>query len=429
MLARKKNIFIVGIDATNWKRIESVRNRDQYNIHSLLTKEEVNGAHHYDFNELLNKAEQQLKAFDGPIDAITGYYEFPTMGIVGILREMYGVPGTSLESIIKCDHKYLSRVEQKKVVPHNIPNFCPVDPFDPKGFSNIILPVPFWLKPAKAQSTFLGFRIGSKRDFDRAIAIIREKIGRYGDPYNQMLQHPLARKHFPTLDGNLCIAEELVSGTLHYVGGYMYKNALHVCGETDTTWYPNGISVLYHQNSSTLPTAVREEMHHITEKAMQGVGFDQAGFNTEFFYNRKQKKIYLIELNSRISASESYIFEKIHGASNHQYMIELALGGKPVYPWRQGAYKVAAKHYLRRFKNGRLVRVPTEAEMKVFNKEFPDTEVTFAVREGEMLSNFLDQDSYGYLVLNVCMGAQSEKELKRRYAQALSRLRFEVVDE
>ena len=64
--------------------------------------------------------------FDGRIDAIVGYWDFPVSTLVPILGERYGIRSTSLESVVKCEHKYWSRLEQQKVIDRH-PRFGRVD--------------------------------------------------------------------------------------------------------------------------------------------------------------------------------------------------------------------------------------------------------------------------------------------------------------
>ena len=75
---------------------------------------------------LLDKAQGVLDAFDGRIDAIVGYWDFPVSTLIPILSERYGTRSTSLESVVKCEHKYWSRLEQQKVTDRH-PRFGRVD--------------------------------------------------------------------------------------------------------------------------------------------------------------------------------------------------------------------------------------------------------------------------------------------------------------
>src|SRR5690625_3185159 len=139
------------------------------------------------FNDLLERARQQLDSFDGSIDAIISHWDFPTSCLVPLLRTERGLPAPSLESLLKCEHKYWARVEQAKLVPQSVPAFAAVDPFDPDIVDQIELDYPFWLKPTKAFSSHLGFYIENREQFERALAETREQIGEIGASFNQVL--------------------------------------------------------------------------------------------------------------------------------------------------------------------------------------------------------------------------------------------------
>ena len=65
-------------------------------------------------------------------------------------------------------------------------------------------------------------------------------------------------------------------------------------------------------------------MREISGRALTHVGFDNAAFNIEFFWEPATDAIRLLEINTRIAQHHSDLFEKVHGASNHQAMIDVA---------------------------------------------------------------------------------------------------------
>jgi len=45
-----------------------------------------------------------------------GYMDFPVSTMLPLICKEFGTRSPSLESLLKCEHKYWSRVEQKKVI-------------------------------------------------------------------------------------------------------------------------------------------------------------------------------------------------------------------------------------------------------------------------------------------------------------------------
>lgn len=102
---KMRNIFVIGLDDFNARLLRSVRDSDRLNFIGLLDYEEVVAARHFDVESLLDKARRQIRNFDGSIDAIVGYWDFPTISMMTILRNEFDLRGPTLESVLKCEHR------------------------------------------------------------------------------------------------------------------------------------------------------------------------------------------------------------------------------------------------------------------------------------------------------------------------------------
>lgn len=51
----------------------------------------------------------------------------------------------------------------------------------------IELPFPFWIKPVKAQSSLLGYRVRNRKELDHALSRIRAGIHRFSEPMNVIM--------------------------------------------------------------------------------------------------------------------------------------------------------------------------------------------------------------------------------------------------
>jgi hypothetical protein len=122
------------------------------------------------------------------------------------------------------------------------------------------------------------------------------------------------------------------------------------------------------------------------------------------------------------------MFELVDGSPNHQAMVRLALGQDPALPHRAGEYGVAAKWFLRRFEDGVVRRIPSEADLARVHEELPGVAVQVTAEEGERLSDMTQQDSYSFELADVYVGAADEQELVEKYERCLSMLPFEIED-
>jgi biotin carboxylase len=320
-------------------------------------------------------------------------------------------------------------VLQKEVVPEIVPDFAEVDPFDPDAPDSIGLEYPYWLKPVKSASSYLGFRIHDRHELQQSLAIIRDKIGRFAEPFNYILGFADLPADIAHVDGNHCIAEDIISsGEQCTLEGYVYDNNVYVYGVVDSLRGGRHQSCFTrYQYPSTLPTTVQQRMIGATVKLLQHLQYNNGPFNIEYYWNPRKDRIWLLEINTRISKSHCPLFKMVDGEYHHAVMIALALGEAPDFPHREGYYKMAAKFMLRRYRDGTVTRVPSAQDINRVKERFPDTEVLLHVKPGQRLSHLPDQDSYSYEIAVIFMGGDSEQQLEENYHAALEMLPF-VID-
>jgi biotin carboxylase len=101
--------------------------------------------------------------------------------------------------------------------------------------------------------------------------------------------------------------------------------------------------IAFYQYPSRLLQRVQRRMIEASARFLHHIGYDNAPFKVEFYWNEAQDSIHLLQVNTRISKSHAPLFQSVDGASHHQVMLEVALGRRPAFPHRQGRYKKAAK--------------------------------------------------------------------------------------
>jgi hypothetical protein len=425
-----KNIFVVGLDDFHRAQLETLPSAEQYAFRPLFTYGQIKQQESFPVAQLLERGAHILRLFLGHVDAVIGYWDFPVSTTLPILRRSIGLPGPSLEAVLKCEHKYWSRVLQAQVAAEQVPAFCAVDPFAEDPLQDVSLGFPFWLKPVKSVLSHLGFRIGDKTDFEEAIGHIRAKIHRYADPFNLILEHADLPPEIAVVDGYHCIAESIIStGSQCTQEGYAFGGEVEVYGTIDSLRCgPTRSSFSRYQYPSTLPQAVRDRMTEITRRVIQHIGYDMAPFNIEYFWDATRDRIWLLEINTRISKSHAPLFRIVDGVYHHQVMVDLGLGRRPRFAPEGGACRLAAKFMVRAYADARVTRVPTAAEIAQVEKEVPCTKIQCGVREGMRLSELRDQDSYSFEVATVFVGANSQAELEAKFHACIDRLplRFET---
>ncbi|TDR51496.1 biotin carboxylase [Halomonas ventosae] len=428
-MAEVRNIFVVGLNDFNRQRLETLRGAGQWRFHGVIAPEAVYDTEEFDIAAMLAEATAQLEAFEGSIDAIVGYMDFPVSTMLPILCERFGTSTTSLESLLKCEHKYWSRRVQREVIPGHIPAFVAFDPFDDEAMTRISeagLYFPFFVKPIKSSGSRLGFRIDTPEDFYHAIEQLRDAIGLIADPFNTVLEQARLPPEVAAVDGHFCMAEEIIGGWQCTVEGYVYQGEVESYGIVDSLRYPQVLSFFHYRYPSGLPGEIQAEMVELTRTVMSHIGYDNAAFNVEYFWDEVQGRIWLLEINTRISQSHCDLFEKVDGISHQQVTIDLGLGNRPDMPHREGAFPIAAKFFYRVFfSDARVTRVPTPDELAALEADFPGAMIDVQVEEGQWLSALPEQDSYSYALAYVWMGASSSEQLLADYDRLAARLVFE----
>lgn len=427
-----KNVFVVGLNELNAARLKRLRGVEDVEFHPLLTSAEVSDTQIFDIPDMLRRAEETLDAFDGSIDAIVGYIDFPVSTMLPLLCKKYGTRNASLESLLKCEHKYWSRKVMAEVIPDHVPNFTAFDPFDDDALSKIGeagLRFPFFVKPIKSSGSRLGFRIDSPEDFAYATEAFRAEINEISEPFNYVLNQADLPEDVKTVEGHYCMAERVIGGRQCTVEGYVYNGEVVPYGTVDSIRYPQVLSFFYYLYPSTLPPRIQEQMNEITKKVMSHIGYDNAGFNIEYYWDEVQNQIWLLEINTRIAQSHCDLFEMVDGVSHQQVTVDLGLGRKPDMPKDEGPENVAAEFFYRVFFNDATVaRAPSRAEVEVAAEQVEGTRISSYVSKGSKLSDLPEQDAYSYAVASIWMGANKQSKLLWNYEQVMKKLNYEFTD-
>jgi hypothetical protein len=420
------NVFVLGLDQTNLDMLKRLPAAERYRFRTLLHHDELRGVEGFYLTDLIASADERLRAIGGAVDAVVTLLDFPATELVPILAKRARARSPSLEAVLRCSHKYWSRLVQREVVPECVPAFAVFDPAVEDVARHVDLPSPFWVKPLNAYRSHLSFRIGSREDFDAALPLLRDELPRLAEPLKVLMQEAAVPDGIAGLGPGICIAEGLIRGRQCTLEGYVQGGRARVYGVVDSIRDRNRISFARYQYPSTLPRRVRERMTDVAVRVMEHLGYDDGCFNIELFWDRRRDRIWLLEINPRLSQSHCELFEKVDGASNAQVMLDVALGHSPDPPRGRGEAAVAAKFFIRAFRDGIVTRAPTPDDVARAEAAVPGAHVSVHVEPGVLLSDLPDQDSYSYELATVRLGAANERELLQRHRKVTAELPFAV---
>ena len=416
-----ENVFVLGLDAHNARVLHGLPDAAPLPLPTpLLSDGELAGGESVDLPGLLDAAQRQVEAFDGPVHALVGFWDFPVSTMVPILCERLGLRWATLEAVVKCEHKYWSRLEQAKVI-DEIPGFGLLDPDDPVLPDGMAFPV--WLKPIRSASSELAFRADDPQQLADAADTIRRGMRRIGDAFGTVLDLLDLPPELAGVGGSACLVEEAATGRLVTVEGYSHRGEVRVYGVVDSVTVSGGTSFVRYQYPSTVPVAVADRMTELTRRVIERIGFDGTTFNVEYFWDAERDAL-------DAAGDQPASFAEPRRA--------VRLGGRRREPPShagagagQGAAAAASRGPLRG--GGQVVRAtlgrrcgPPGADGRRDRAGRAGAvdgcvvEVTVEHRASACRERH-DQDSYSYAIANVYVGGASEDELIRKYEQCRRR--------
>jgi hypothetical protein len=424
-----RNIFVIALDPFNQETMESLPESRRYAFHSLLPQGDVLKAEEYDYDQLLRDANAELEAFDGTVDGIVTWWDFPSSGLAPVLSERWDLYGPTLRSVVVLEHKYWSRLAQRAVAGEHVPAFAAFDPFDEDALDRVWergVRYPFWLKPVKSVGSYLGFRIDGPDDWEPAIKTMRQEITQFGDPFDQALARVEMPAEVKAVGGVACLAEGIIGGWQCTLEGYVSHGEAHVYGTVDSLRVPGVSTFRCYQYPSRLPIPIQRRMEQIAKDVVQQAQLDHCCFNAEFFYDEEEGQIWILEINTRLSQSHCDLFEKVDGVSSQRAMLSLSQGRTPRMLHRQGDFNVAGKYFLRVTEDGLVRSAPSEEDIAAVQDRFPGTRIEIDPKVGERLSDMAVQETYSFELGRVFIGADDHEQLEQRFAEIEQMLPFDI---
>jgi hypothetical protein len=422
----KKNIFVLGLDEFNLKILKRIKHVSDCTFHPLLHLSEIRGRGEYPVKKLIETCEDRLDRFQGSIDAVIGYFDFPSTDITPIICQKYHLTGASIESVMKCENKLWTRMEQQKVIHEHVPQFTGFSPEEIHAMDELDLPAPFWIKPVRSFRSYLAFEVGDQDTFLRSIKCMRENVAGIAEPFQHLLGYADIPDDFKPFSRKSCIAEGLISGKQCTLEGYVYNGEVVCYGIVDSIRDKGQSPLICYVYPSLLPNDVQKQLVEISTRIMSHIGYDNATFNIEFFYDPEKGTISLLEINPRCSQSHALLFEKVDGSSNLAIMVDLALGRKPEFSPGKGKFNCAVKHMVRVHDDGIITKIPAADDLARLKNKLPDAEVEMLVKEGTRLSRLENQDSYSFELMDIFLGGNSYPDLMERCDTSLGMLDFEM---
>ncbi len=348
------------------------------------------------------------------IDTVVSTCDYPGSLTAGFLSDQRRYSAASLQSVLRCQHKYYSRLAQQQYVPEATPRFVLVnrdnfDEIEAIGF-------PLFIKPVKSYFSVFARQVNNQDE----LRVYFEQVSipeQFLLPFNWFANHhglSAYQGHF--------IAEEMLCGKQVTLEGFVYNNEVEVIGIVDSHMVSGTISFSRFEYPSCLSLAVQQRMTDIAKRFMRGIGFNNNLFNIEFMYNPDTDAIYIIEVNSRMSVQFADLFEMVNGVNSYKILLSLALDTKPVVK-TETDFSVAASFVLRMREDKRVVCVPSKQQIEIVKALYPEFRIYSWLSVGDCLSDMI-QDGVSYMYCWMHLGARDTKELQEKFERCKLMLPF-----
>lgn len=370
--------------------------------------------------KILDRLQEMKQRYEGRIDGITSAVGYPGMSVISVLARQMHLPGPSPDAIMRCEHKYYSRLAQQQLVPAATAEFTALGA---DGEIPQQLTFPRFLKPIKS---FMSMNAKQVNSYEELVSCVREFTWPkdFVIPFDEMVTSETDMTR--TAEGFL--VEELLEGVQVSLEGFVYQGKPEVLGIVDAVMFPGTISFKRWVYPSGLPAEVQRFMKETATKFFSGIGYDQAMFNMELMYNPQTGKVHIIEVNPKIASQFPDLFEKVDGTSSYQVLLQLAAGDPPTFKHGEGTFEVAGSCVLRTFQDQFVVATPSPENIDRVKETYPDARVEILATPGRKLSERAqDTASFRYGLVNI--GAKSEQDLEERFEWCKSNLDFQFRSE
>jgi biotin carboxylase len=286
---------------------------------------------------------------------------------------------------------------------------------------------PFFVKPVKGAFSVLARRI--ERPEELRALLESDAVKEFTRGYMRIFNRLVAGLTDFACDGRFFLAEELLSGRLVTLEGFVAEGAVEILGIVDSGLDPTTQSFVRFDYPSALPGAVQARMADVARRVVRALGLDWTLFNIELVWDEVTDAVSIVEVNPRICGQFGDLYQKVDGTSSYEVLLSLALGRRPRIARGAGPFAAAASFPLRVFRPCTVAASPGEAAVAEAEADFPGALIWNECAAGEVLTDFAadeDGSSHRYAVVN--LGGASRAELSRRLVRVRERLRWRMAD-
>ncbi len=375
----------------------------------------------FDVFRFVDKLERKYR--DLPLHGITSSNEQFGALVGALLARKLGLPGADPKSLIAAQHKYVARRILEREVPEANVAFHAF-PYTFQSSDEIPLKFPYYVKPVKAAYSVLARRVDNFDELQQHMTfhpwekyIIKRLVRPFNDVVRKLTDFDV--------DAHWMLAEELIDGHQVNVDGVVINGEIHMLGIVDAVMYPGTDQFMRFEYPTRLPADHAAKARAAAKKIIGALGIDHGLFNVEMRVCRTTGTCRMIEVNPRMAAQFSDLYEKVDGINLHDVALKIAVDEMPDLTPARGKYTMATSFVFRKFDGTPLAEPPGHEKLKWLQEFDPDAFLAMFIKTGGGLKREMKWlGSHRYATLN--MGGHSEQHLNEKYETVKLRLGFEV---
>ncbi len=391
-----------------------------------LTIETTERIFEYGVRDYLLRTIELIKRHPEMYDGVVGTHDSSAV-FAAVICDQTGMQFASVESIINCQNKYLSRLIQQKHVPEHTPCFCQALELlnEPD-----LLPAPFFIKPGRANISFGSHIIHSLDELIHFIGLESTEIASQNDYFFEALSiNPKyqAEQNLRTCNTFLC--EELISGEQITVDGFVFAGRVEIFGMTRAIFHTGTYVFNRHEFPYTFGSSLDAKIIAAVRKLIPALGLDNSFFNVELRADEKKQEFKIIEINSRIAFQFAKTIEAVTGFDPLDLLLKVGTGVKPYFKSdeRSGTYKYCFNFELHSFTDKKIVKTPTQSGYEETKILYPNVQIRNLIQEGFNLSDYKhNPQSFRYCFLDI--PGDSPEEILAACDRIMDLLGYEFLD-
>ena len=352
------------------------------------------------------------KAVAAGWQAVTSNHEQFGALAAALLAERMGWPGTPVNAVLACQHKFHARQVLEQVAPEaNTPFALLASHYGEAVPDDIDYPI--FVKPVKAAFSVLA-RVVHNRDELMALTrfgfwelwVIRHLV----EPFERVVQ-----KRLPAAgSAHRMLLEAPVDALQYNLDGYVFGGELRPLGVVESVMYPGTQAFMRFGYPCRIPETGRARALDVAQRFLRAAGFTHGLFNMEFFYDAVRDRLTVIEFNPRMAAQFSDLYLRVDGIDLHRVALELAFGRDPaLLPRSAPTAGAAASFVYRSFDPAGSPPIPSGKQQAALDRAFPDAMLfSFPKDRSQIARDFKWLGSYRYGILH--LGGRDAADLAAR---------------